>query len=80
MKFINALLGKLSGWKTILGYLIAQFAGSYPMLMVAFTAWMADKSNQQAIENLVGQLILAGGVFHKFIKNVKNMSRGLPTA
>lgn len=78
--FINKLFAKVDGWKAILGYLIAQFAGSYPMLMVAFTAWVANKSDPQAVANLIAQLTLAGGIFHKFIKNVKNMSKGLPAA
>lgn len=72
MGLINKLLKKFDGWKTILGYLIAQVVGSQPLLMAAWVAWLANKSDPDAVANLVGQLALAGGLLHRFIKNIKS--------
>jgi hypothetical protein len=80
MSFLNTLFAKLSGWKTLLGYLIAQFAGSYPMLFDAFVAWKSNPGDVQAIMNLIAQLAMAGGLFHVFIKNLKKMAKGQLTA
>lgn len=71
-----ALFSKLNGWKTILGYLVAMVAGSQPLLGAAFAAWMANKQDPQAITNLLAQLAVAGGLFHKFIKNVNAIGAG----
>lgn len=76
MNFIISLLAKVSGWKSILGYLIAQFAGTQPLLMAAWVAWLANKQDPQATANLVGQLLLAGGLFLRFIKNIKSIAAG----
>lgn len=72
MGLINKLLKKFDGWKTILGYLIAQVVGSQPLLMAAWVAWLANKGDPDAVANLVGQLALAGGLLHRFIKNIKS--------
>lgn len=68
---LGLLFKKLDGWKSILGYLILLVGGSNPLLGAAFAAWMANKQDPQAITNLIGQLTLAGGLFLRFIKNLK---------
>lgn len=72
MSFINKFLAKISGWKAIAGYAIAQIAGTQPLLMAAWVAWLANKGDPDAVANLVGQLALAGGLLHRFIKNIKS--------
>ena len=70
MSFLSGLFGKLNGWKSIVGYLVAQVAGSQPLLMAAWVAWLAAPKDPQAILNLLGQGVLAGGLLHKLIKNL----------
>lgn len=72
MSFISKLLAKFNGWKAILGYAIAQLAGTQPLLLAAWVAWLANKGDPTAVANLVGQLALAGGLLHRFIKNIKS--------
>lgn len=70
MKFLSFLWNKSSNWKSIVGYLIAQVAGSQPLLLAAWVAWLAAPKDPQAILNLLGQGVLAGGLLHKLIKNL----------
>jgi len=72
MKFIKKFLASINGWKALLGYAIAQLAGTQPLLMAAWVAWLANKGDPDAVANLVGQLALAGGLLHRFIKNIKS--------
>lgn len=72
MGFILKIFKRFEGYKAILGYLIAQLAGSQPLLMAAWIAWLANKHDPQAIADLVAQLALAGGLLHKFIRNIKS--------
>lgn len=72
MSFINKLLKLANGWKAIAGYAIAQLMGTQPLLMAAWVAWLANKNDPDAVANLVAQLALAGGLLHRFIKNIKS--------
>lgn len=60
----------LDGWRSILGYVIAQVAGSQPLFMAAWLAWLAAPKDPQAIANLLGQAILAGGLIARLVKNL----------
>lgn len=81
MKFIDRIVGLfdyVNGWKTIIGYAIAQIAGSYPLVAGAFAAWKLAPHDPQAIANLIAQLTLVGGVGHKVIKNLQGLLKSNP--
>lgn len=69
-RFLANILGRLDNWKSILGYLLAQFFGDQPMLLAAINAFIANPKDPQVALNLVAQLVLAFGLSHRAIKNV----------
>lgn len=62
---------KLSGWKTVIAYVLMSIPGlaSNPMLLGAIKTFM-DAPTEQGLINLVTQLILGLGIFHRIVKNV----------
>lgn len=66
------LLGLLNGWKTIIAYLLMQIPdlGNFPGLATAIQNALAGGNRQVYIE-LAIQILLAVGVSHKAIKNLK---------
>lgn len=64
------LLEKLSGWKTVLGYIAVHIFGAYPLVIGSFQKFLADPSKENAAE-FIAQLILAFGVLDRVLKNVK---------
>lgn len=69
-RFLANILSRLDGWKSILGYILAQIFGDMPMLLAAINAFIANPKDTQAALNLVAQLALAFGLSHRAIKNV----------
>jgi hypothetical protein len=69
-RFLANILGKLDGWKSILGYVLAQIFGDMPMLLAAINGFIANPKDPQAALNLVAQLVLAFGLSHRAIKNI----------
>jgi Ca2+/H+ antiporter len=61
----------LSGWKSVLGYILAniEWVTGNPMLLGAFKAAMEDPSNQN-IANLIAHAMLALGVADRIRKNI----------
>lgn len=64
------ILKYLDGWKTIIGYLLAQFLGSYPLLLTAAQELLADPQNKQKLYNFVAQLVIATGLTARLFKNI----------
>lgn len=69
---MGALLGLLNGWKTVIAYLLLQIPNlsDYPGLLSAIQAALAGGNRQVYIE-LAIQILLAVGVSHRAIKNIK---------
>lgn len=65
------LLNKLSGWKTVIGYVLLLIPGlsDHPMLLGAIEKVLREPSAQNLIE-LAIQLLLAAGVSHRVVKNL----------
>lgn len=64
------ILKYLDGWKTIIGYLLAQFLGSYPLLLTAAQELLADPQDKQKLYNFVAQLVIATGLTARLFKNI----------
>jgi len=66
------LLGLLNGWKTIIAYLLLQVPNltDFPGLVSAIQAALAG-GNRQVYIDLAVQILLAVGVSHKAVKNIK---------
>lgn len=60
----------LQGWKTVIGYILANVLGSYPMLVQAINDVIADPSRQNII-NVAIQILLLVGVSNRVLKNIK---------
>lgn len=69
---MGALLGLLSGWKTVIAYLLMQIPnlGNFPGLMTAIQNALAGGNRQVYIE-LAIQILLAVGVSHRVVKNLQ---------
>ncbi len=67
---MKKLLELLDGWKTVIGYLLAQFLGSYPLLLTAATALLSDPQNKQKLFDFVAQLVIATGLTARVLKNI----------
>lgn len=66
---MKKLLKYLDGWKTVIGYLLAQFLGSYPLLLTASQELLEDPQNKQKLFNFVAQLVIATGLTARVFKN-----------
>lgn len=62
----------LSGWKTVIAYILMQIPdlGNFPGLMTAIQNALAGGNRQVYIE-LAIQILLAVGVSHRVVKNIK---------
>ena len=62
----------INGWKSVLSYLLISVPGitDYPMLVDAINKVLAEPSRQNIL-NFAVQLLLAGSIFHRVIKNLK---------
>lgn len=67
---MKKLLRYLDGWKTIIGYLLAQFLGSYPLLLTAAKELLANPEDKQKLYNFVAQLVIATGLTARVFKNI----------
>lgn len=69
---MGSLLGLLNGWKTVIAYLLMQIPdlGNFPGLTTAIQNALAGGSRQVYIE-LAIQILLAVGVSHRVVKNIK---------
>lgn len=65
----------LSGWKTIIGYILLSIPGlgDAPMLKSAIERLLADPSNKQAIIDLLLQVVLALGIADRIRKNLTKL-------
>lgn len=74
MSVIINLISKLSGWKTVIGYLLLQLPllNDNPMLKGATDAVLSDPSAAN-LAALVAQLLLAFGVLHRIEKNLREI-------
>lgn len=70
MGFLNFL----SGWKTILGYVLMTIPGitDFPMIKAAIESVLAAPTRQNAIDAIV-QIILALGVADRVRKNLQKL-------
>ena len=67
-KLLTLLLGgPLNGWKTIVGYIVANVLASSPLALAAFEKYLADPSIAN-LSSLAAQLLLLYGVGHQVIK------------
>lgn len=73
MGFLRKLLKSVDGWKTTIAYILLNipYVGAYPMLKGALQDVIANPGSEAAWANLVAQVLLAGGVFHRVVKNFK---------
>lgn len=73
MKALVWLINKLDGWKSIIAYVLMNlpFVTDNPMLGSAIKDFFKDPSNPNAWANLFVQALLAIGLFHKAIKELK---------
>lgn len=69
MGFLTWALDKLDGWKSILGYLLAQipFLGGHPML---YDALLAALSGEGSWTTVLAHTLLALGLLHKGMKEL----------
>lgn len=69
---MNKFLQLFNGWKTIIGYALLQIPqlSDYPGLVGAIQDAVSNPSRQSVI-NVALQALLAVGVAHKLIKNIK---------
>lgn len=69
---MSKIFGFLNGWKTVIAYILMQIPdlGNFPGLMTAIQNALAGGNRQVYIE-LAVQILLAVGVSHRAIKNIK---------
>lgn len=84
-KWITLLWLKMNGWKTILGYVIAQLPwfAAHPMIVDAVGKLLLDSNpatvkGAEAWGNLIVQLILLTGVIHSTMKNITQGTAQIP--
>lgn len=72
-RIIKFFIRDLNGWKTILGYILLQipWLTNHPLLLDAIRNWISEPANPQYIGELLLQVLLAIGVFHKLLKPKK---------
>ena len=72
MKVLNSLVGKLSGWKTILAYILVQvpWFNDNPLIADAINKVLVNPEDVNAWASLVLQLFLLVGVADILRKNV----------
>lgn len=70
-KLIMWILSKTDGFKTILGYLGATFLTDYPMLWESVEQLLVHPDKVDLWLNMIMQLIMATGLVHKFVKELK---------
>jgi hypothetical protein len=73
MNLIAKLITKLSGWKTIIGYVLLNlpFVTGNPMLKGAMQEVLNNPSSEVAWANLMAQAVLAVGIIHRVLKNLR---------
>lgn len=71
MNFFKKMFKTFDDWKSIIGYILISvpWVGTYPMLKGAIEDLLANPTSEQTWANLVAQAILAGGIFHRIVKN-----------
>lgn len=67
---LKKLIANLDGWKSIIGYLLAQILGDFPLVLTAIQSWLANPSDKQALANVIAQVVLAFGLSMRLIKNL----------
>lgn len=69
---MGSFLGLLSGWKTVIAYVLMQIPelGNFPGLVTAIQNAIAG-GNRQVYLELAIQILMAVGVSHRVIKNLK---------
>ena len=67
------ILEKINGWKMVIGIILAQIPwfADKPWLIEAIEKFIANMSDPTAIGNLVIQILIAVGLLHRVVKNVK---------
>lgn len=67
---MGKLWAKLQGWKTVIGYILANVLGAYPTILQAAQEVLNEPSRQNLI-NLAVQILMVVGISSRILKNIK---------